>query len=126
MVKDGVEGAAYDKITLPLFSPDSLHMSYMAQKDGKWLVVVDRKEGKSYNGVSIIAFSPDSQHLAYAALSQGTWFVVVDGEEGVNRFSAIVKGSSLVFTDTTHLHTLALNLSGQEFVNYEIEIRDRL
>jgi len=77
----------------------------------------------AYDGVSIPAFSPDSRHLAYAALSQGTWMVVVDGEEGTSKFSAIVKGASLVFTDVTHLHTLALNLAGQTFVSYEIEIR---
>ena len=95
-------------------------MSYMAQKDGKWRMVVDGKEGKAYDSVSIPAFSPDSRHLAYAALSQqGTWMVVVDGEEGANRFGAIVKGATLVFTNATHLHTLAL---AQEFVRYEIEI----
>jgi hypothetical protein len=33
---------------------------------------------------------------------------------------AIVKGTSLVFTDATHLHTLAL--ANQGFVRYEIEI----
>jgi len=87
------------------------------------LVVVDGKEEKAYDGVSLTAFSPDSRHLAYAALSQGAWLVVVDAEEGVNRFNAIVKGASLVFTDATHLHTLALNLAGQSFVSYEVEIR---
>ena len=68
--------------TLPSFSPDSRHFVYMAQKDGKWRVVVDGKEGNAYDGVSIPAFSPDSRHLAYAALSQKTWMIVVDGEEG--------------------------------------------
>jgi hypothetical protein len=99
-------------------------MSYMAQEAGKWRVVVDGKEGKFYNGVSITAFSPDSRHLAYAALSQGTWLIVVDGEEGMHRLNAIVKGATLVFTDATHLHTLALNLAEQAFVSYEIEIRN--
>jgi hypothetical protein len=97
-------------------------MSYMAQKDGKWRMVVDGKEGMAYDGVSISVFSPDSRHLAYAALSQGTWMVVVDGQEGMSKFSAILKGSSLVFTDATHVHTLALNLDGQVFVHYEMEI----
>ena len=100
------------------------HMSYMAQKAGKWFVVVDGKEGKAYDGVSLTAFSPDSRHLAYAALSQGVWLVVVDGEEGMNRFNAILKGAKLVFTDATHFHTLALNLTGKSFVSYEIEIRN--
>jgi len=99
-------------------------MSYMAQKAEKWCVVIDGKEGKVYDGVSITTFSPDSRHLAYAAQSQGTWVIVVDGEEGMNRFNAIVKGASLVFTDTAHLHTLALNLAGKAFVSYEIEIRN--
>ena len=76
----------------------------------------------AYDGVSIPAFSPDSRHVAYAALSQGIWTVVVDGEEGTSKFSAILKGASLVFTDATHLHTLALNLTGQAFLRYEIEI----
>jgi hypothetical protein len=88
-----------------------------------WRMVVDGKEGKAYDGVSIPSFSPDSQHFAYAALSNRMWMVVVDGEEGTNRFDAIVKGSTLVFTDATHLHTLALNFIRQGFVIYEIEIR---
>jgi hypothetical protein len=50
--------------------------------------------------------------------------VVVDGEEGMNRFNAIFKGATLVFTDATHLHTLALNIAGKSFVSYEIEIRN--
>jgi hypothetical protein len=83
-------------------------------------MAIDGKEGKAYDGVSIPAFSPDSKHLAYAALSGGAWFIVVDGEEASNRFEAIVKGTSLVFTDATHLHTLAL--ANQGFVRYEIEI----
>jgi hypothetical protein len=92
----------------------------MALKDGKWRMAIDGKEGKAYDGVSIPAFSPDSKHLAYAALSGGAWFIVVDGEEASNRFEGIVKGSTLVFIDATHLHTVALSRQG--FVRYEIEI----
>ena len=79
------------------------------KKDEKWVVVVDGKEGKAYDGVSIPSYSPDSKHLAYAALSQGVWMVVVDGKEGAGRFSAIVKGATLVFTDNTHFHTMVLD-----------------
>ena len=96
----------------------------MAQKAGKWLVVFDGKEGKAYDGVSITAFSPDSRHLAYAALSQGTWMVVVDGEEGVSRFSSIVKGSNLVFTDNRNIRTMVLDSSGRSFAIYEVEIKN--
>ena len=94
----------------------------MAQKkDDKWVVVVDGKEGKAYDGVSIPTYSPDSKHLAYAAQSQGKWMVVVDGKEAAGRFSAIVKGATLVFTDNTHFHTMVLDPAGQAFVH----LRDR-
>jgi len=80
-------------------------------KAGKWRVAVDGKEGKPYDSVSLTTFSPDSRHWLMRRCRRGLG-VVVDGEEGMNRFNAILKGAMLVFTDTTHLHTLALNLSG--------------
>ncbi len=41
IVKDGVEiGKEYDYVGFPTFSPDSKNFSYMAQKDGKSLLVI--------------------------------------------------------------------------------------
>src|SRR5262249_8449138 len=52
LVVDGVEGKVYDGIMegMPLFSPDSKHVAYMAQRGDKWLIVVDGVEGKEYDG----------------------------------------------------------------------------
>ena len=86
VVVDGVEGKAYDDITVgaPVFSPDSRRVAYIARRNGKECVVVDGLEGKFYDYVTStpISFSADSKHLAYPARQGGKRIIaVIDGVE---------------------------------------------
>jgi Tol biopolymer transport system component len=102
VVKDGVDGAAYDAIIgSPVFSPDSKHLAYIARAEGKQFIVMDGLEGKKYEIIEfttmepfagnpihpmlrdiIPVFSPDSQHVAYMAQEEDQYFMVQDGVEG--------------------------------------------
>jgi hypothetical protein len=91
-VVDGREQKGYDLVEGLLFSPDSKHVAYLADK--KWnrgtSVVMDENEGKSYDQIFGICFSPDGNRLAYVAYNRtnqidgslGVNFAVVDGKEG--------------------------------------------
>jgi len=66
-VVDGVEGKEYDWVGAPVFSPDSKHVAYEAQRDGKLVVVVDGVEGREYNvfveGSRLVFDSPIKLHF---------------------------------------------------------------
>ena len=77
---DGVEGAEYEMIgtgTL-IFSPDSKHLAYAAQRDGKWRVVVDDVEGELYEPIFWLV-RPFSARTAsawlmwHSVLTSGWW-----------------------------------------------------
>jgi len=75
-------GETYNTVFYPIFSPDSKHFGFRAQKGEKWLVVMDGKEGKAYKEDTSPVFSPDSKHSAYLAQKEDTWVLVRDGVEG--------------------------------------------
>lgn len=75
MVVDGNEGRQYDGVNPDYiaFSPDSKHFAYEAHREGKAVIVTDRKEGKEYDYVLLpmhrllASFSPNSRLLVYLA-----------------------------------------------------------
>ena len=84
MVIDGKMGPKYDKILLPVFSPDSSHLSYMVQKEKKWKIVIDEKEKKlAYDFITNPIYSPNSKHLCYMAKKNDSWGIVIDDKESV-------------------------------------------
>lgn len=69
VVADGVEGKEYKQISDLVFSPDSRHMAYLAERGGKWFAVVDGVEGREYEGFlpgSRLVFDSPSQLHALA------------------------------------------------------------
>jgi len=44
VVTDGSEGREYDLTSAPVFSPDSRHLAYAAEKDSQWSIIADGKE----------------------------------------------------------------------------------
>ncbi|MGA2639699.1 MAG: hypothetical protein ABSG21_02200 [Spirochaetia bacterium] len=110
VVVDGIEGKRYDKVSSPIFSPDSKRVAYIAYKEDestiadskegkkyKAFAVADDKEGKIYNEIResyssyyyvgqgerpLIVFSPDSKRIAYIAKQNGKQFAVINGIEG--------------------------------------------
>ena len=82
---------------MPSFSPDSEHLIYRGQNEGKWALVIDNKEPQAwYEGVALQKFSSDSKHLLYLAQDKSGWFVVADGVEGKERVLGFLKGSYLL------------------------------
>ncbi|MBU1102136.1 hypothetical protein KJ853_00570 [Patescibacteria group bacterium] len=82
---DGEKYKSYDSIGEPIFSPDSKHFAFVAEKERKYSIVVDGKEGKFYDVVTAPIFSPDSQNLAYIAQpdkNNEKEFVVLNDNEG--------------------------------------------
>ncbi len=63
-----------------VFSPDSRHLHYLANSNGKWRVVVDGQPGPAYAGIgtSSLVFSPDGRHVAYTAQQGDKWQVLVE------------------------------------------------
>jgi S1-C subfamily serine protease len=91
VVRDGVEGKYYPGIQCLQFSPDGLHMAYVASTlpiavGADQFVVWDGKEGKHYDQIDNLLFSPDGRHLVYRAYERPNglyqWRFVVDGAEG--------------------------------------------
>jgi Tol biopolymer transport system component len=77
------KGRVYTKTSDVVFSPDSKHLAYSAQRDGKWCLVNDGTEGPLYDAVgeSMPIFSPDSKHVAYVARRGDQWMLILDGKE---------------------------------------------
>lgn len=71
VVVNGKEGPAFDRVVMPLFSPDSKHLIYRARKDGKRFVVVADTDGKvvkqhpAYEQVFQPVFTADGKSIAY-------------------------------------------------------------
>jgi len=97
VVVDGVEGAGYDGVGVPVFSPDGEHVAYCAVLKTAPMfetVVVDGARSKACNtmgpcgAVGEPVFSRDGRHVAYRAwrwklfTQSQKWRVVLDGSEG--------------------------------------------
>jgi Tol biopolymer transport system component len=92
VVRDGVPEKSYAAIEkalgygstecVPVFSPDSKRLAYVACIVTNWTVIVD---GKIFDDQHVrefthnLVFSPDSQHLAYRSRLDAHWFAIVDG-----------------------------------------------
>jgi len=63
---------------MPVFSPDSKHVAYIAQAEGRMMLVLDGVEGPRHdyiecrNRVSPV-FSPDSKYVVYLAIDRDPW-----------------------------------------------------
>lgn len=71
VVVNGKEGAPFDKVVSPAFSPDNRFLVYRARKDGKRFMVVSDRTGKvlkqhqSYEMVFPPVFTSDGKSVAY-------------------------------------------------------------
>ncbi len=78
VVEDGKEGALYNAIEQPRYSPDG-KLAYVAWKDDGDVTVCGGKEIAQGRAV----FSPNWQHSAYAVRRGLKWTVVHDGKNGL-------------------------------------------
>ena len=84
-VLDGVIGSAYEAIVSPIFSYDSSHFAFIAQKKkNHQCVVVDGTEGESFEVVNQLSlhYSADSKRYVYVGIKDKKMAVVVDGKKG--------------------------------------------
>lgn len=91
-VKNHKKKRGFQTIGQVLFSPDSSHVAYTAQKDGGWHVVLDNNLGPAYKKVSDLKFSPDGTQLVYTAQKNRRYVVVKNNKEireGYGVFSPI-------------------------------------
>jgi WD40 repeat protein len=71
VVVNGVEGAGFDRVIAPKFSPNGKYLVYRARKEGKRFVVVANKGGKiirqhlPYEQVFDVEFAADGKSVAY-------------------------------------------------------------
>ena len=105
LVVDDRQGKPFDNVGKmnPLFSADSQHVAYVAEKNGRKHVVVDDLEGNGYDSVGGVTFSPDNKHIAYMAEEDGERVVVVDGAEQPLRFDGLHASGPVFSPDSKHL-----------------------
>ena len=108
VVEDGKAGERYDSFEGSLvYSPDSKHLVYAAQKDRghRQVLVIDGKEGTPYIKIwpETLLFSPDGGHMAYAAASSaGKICMVLDGRE-VKEYDGVIPGTLCFSPDGTRM-----------------------
>jgi len=117
LVLDGSEGEPFDRIVRGsvVFSPDSRRVAYAAERQGKFLIVVDGTEGQWFDDIYNPVFSPDGQHVAYVAGPVGNRFAVVDGENVTAKYPDVVGGTGVVFSPDGRRLAYTVVTPGKEF-----------
>jgi TPR repeat protein len=101
---DGVEGATYDSIGVPVFTSDG-RLAYAAARGATWYTVIEGSEPTQhaeYPQVGDAVFSSDGQRLAFRATSGSQEVAVVDGVAGkpydeIGRLAFSPDGQHFVF-----------------------------
>jgi hypothetical protein len=123
---DGIPGPEYDDIAGLTFMVDGHHMAYEAQRDGKWLLVLDGKEWPLDAEVAhdSIMVSPDYRRLALLGHFKGKWQAMVDGHPGPP-FDFIWRETMQFSPDSEHVGYLALE-GNKVAVVVDGKVRQRL
>jgi hypothetical protein len=105
----------YDKIKEILFSANGNALGYVAEKDGRSVVVLNGQEGEFYeeiapletsSGTRYIIFSPDGESIAYKVVDDQGAYIVINGQAG-QRYDDII---SFVFAqDGTYIYSAESN-----------------
>lgn len=83
-VINGVNDAAYDSVTTPIFSPDSKRYAYLAKNGGNWFLVENGIPQQTENFADIrgLQYHPDSKSILYVAGDDNRQFTVINGVKG--------------------------------------------
>ncbi len=89
----------YDHIArgYPIFSPARNRFGYIADKDGKYFVVIDGKESIGYDGACCLRFSPSGEHAVFIAQDKNKQFVVLNGNR-LKPYDMIDQVTGVVFS----------------------------
>jgi hypothetical protein len=110
---------------MPVFSPNSQRVAYLALFNERALVVVDGEEREQQEAIAAgtFTFTPDSRHLVYIAKIDNQRSVVIDGEMGKQYEGIITRyGGKLIFDAPDKLRYLALDGSKVYIVEETISI----
>jgi hypothetical protein len=109
---DGVVGPPFRTRGQIFFSPDSRHVAYSGNIDGKTRVLLDHRMFDGvYDGIGSTGFrfSPDSRRLVWMGFRGDKWFAVTDGAEGP-QFDGLGKEAGIQFSaDSRHMAYYARN-----------------
>jgi hypothetical protein len=84
VVIDGVQGKAFDSVSLPCWSRGGRHFAYLAKSTGKTRVILDGVPGPDFDEVISLApaFDRSGDHLFVIVNKNGRQCVVIDGLVG--------------------------------------------
>ena len=102
VIVDGKEGTPYDFVQDLEFTPDSKHVTYLANRSNQWFLVVDGKEEKRYETDQTPLLSPDKSRVAYLVKGKNGDFVVADGIRG-KPYPSIAQNSLVFSPDSKRL-----------------------
>ncbi len=74
VVVNGKEGAGFDRVISPQFSPSGNHLAYRARKGGRQFVIIADRSGKTirqhpaYDQVFDVTYTADGKSIAYGVL----------------------------------------------------------
>jgi hypothetical protein len=105
----GREGPRFGAIATDgvVFSSDGKRLAYPAERDGRWLMIIDGQPEGPWDGVAEPTFSSDGARFAYLAEIEGRWRPVVDRVRGKD-YEAIQEGSLRFSGDGKHVAFVAL------------------
>jgi hypothetical protein len=112
----------------PIFSPDSAHVAYAAQKENKkWVVVCDGVESAEFDFVGNITFGPDGKTLgftasSYADVNKDQNFIVVGNKPGAH-FNSV---QGLAFSPDGQHHAYLATTQGPAGANTYAAILDEV
>jgi len=101
-IVSGIPGPAAEKVSAPIFSQDSRHITYIASTKRKCWINRDGKPGMAFSDIieASLTFSSSSDHLAYVARDEDKYVMVLDGRLGP-RYDLI--GPPVFSPDGAHL-----------------------
>ncbi|MDB4952663.1 MAG: hypothetical protein JWO36_232 [Myxococcales bacterium] len=102
------EGAVFDEVGTPTFSPDGQRLAYAAVRGKTWLMIVDGVEHAGGTHVGDPVFSADSRHVAYVARRGNRSVAVIDDRE--HRFDLAFEDSIVFSADAKRWAVVAGDL----------------
>lgn len=103
----------YDHIAkgYPVFSPVQSQLGYIADKNGRYYVIIAGKESPEYDGACCLKFSPNGKYNAFIAQDKEKQFVVLNGHR-MKSFDMIDRAFGVLFSpDSTKVAYVAKNIS---------------
>jgi hypothetical protein len=85
MVVGKEKGPLFEKVGVPIFSPDSQQVAYWATQDSMEFIVIGNQPQKEFDGAGTPVWSPDNKTVAYPARSSGRGILIL-GEKTIRFF----------------------------------------